>query len=81
MTARPNTASVAQELPVTWIVRRMAWVVLAWQSLVTTTDADLWGHVRFGLDVLRDRTLPSVNPVLVTRRIFRGRTTSGSAKR
>ena len=28
-------------------------------ALVTRADADLWGHIRFGLDLLRDRYLPA----------------------
>src|SRR6188768_2227494 len=33
---------------------------------VTRADADLWGHVRFGLDILRDRSLPTVDPYSFT---------------
>jgi hypothetical protein len=31
-----------------------------------TADPDLWGHVRFGLDMLRDRALPSHDPYSFT---------------
>jgi len=33
---------------------------------VTTVDPDLWGHVRFGLDILRDGALHSADPYAFT---------------
>jgi hypothetical protein len=33
---------------------------------VSRADADLWGHLRFGLDLLRDRALSSVDPYSFT---------------
>jgi hypothetical protein len=35
----------------------------------THADPDLWGHVRFGLDILRDRTLTTVDPYSFTQDI------------
>jgi hypothetical protein len=35
-------------------------------STLTWTDTDLWGHTRFGLDILRDHQLPSVDPYSFT---------------
>jgi hypothetical protein len=32
----------------------------------TLADPDLWGHVRFGLDILQHRALTSVNPYSFT---------------
>jgi hypothetical protein len=32
----------------------------------TSADPDLWGNVRFGLDILRDRSLPTVDPYSFT---------------
>ncbi|HET9369518.1 MAG TPA: hypothetical protein VFO19_04700, partial [Vicinamibacterales bacterium] len=32
----------------------------------TIAEADLWGHLRFGLDLLRDRHLPSIDPYSFT---------------
>lgn len=32
----------------------------------TRADADLWGHVRYGLDTLRDWALPSIDPYSFT---------------
>ena len=48
------------------------WLLLAGGLFVfalatfTRADADLWGHLRFGLDVLRDRALASVDPYSFT---------------
>lgn len=36
--------------------------LVAW----TTADPDLWGHVRFGLDILRDHELPARDPYSFT---------------
>ena len=35
-------------------------------STLTWTDTDLWGHTRFGLDILRDHELPSDDPYSFT---------------
>jgi hypothetical protein len=40
--------------------------VLAIALLPTWTDPDLWGHVRFGLDLLRDHHLPRIDPYSFT---------------
>ncbi|HYM22526.1 MAG TPA: hypothetical protein VEU08_04945 [Vicinamibacterales bacterium] len=42
------------------------WSVLAAVIVFTRTDPDLWGHVRFGLDVLRDHALPRGDPYSFT---------------
>ena len=34
--------------------------------LWTNSDPDLWGHLRFGLDILRDHRLPTVDPYSFT---------------
>ncbi|MCA1563235.1 MAG: hypothetical protein LC753_18740 [Acidobacteria bacterium] len=45
----------------------MAWTAFALITMTTTrTDPDLWGHVRFGLDWLRTRTLPAADPYSFT---------------
>jgi len=41
----------------------MVWFVVAAR---TQADPDLWGHVRFGLDMLETRSLPSVDPYSFT---------------
>ena len=40
------------------ILRVALWCVLLAAVTRTTTDPDLWGNVRFGLDILRDGTIP-----------------------
>jgi hypothetical protein len=41
--------------------------LLAFTGLTfTRADADLWGHLRFGFDILRDWELPSVDPYSFT---------------
>ena len=41
-------------------------VLAAALATYTRADADLWGHVRFGLDTLGTRTLTSVDPYSFT---------------
>ena len=48
-----------------WPVLGTALLLFAALS-ATRADADLWGHVRFGLDILRDRTLPTIDPYSFT---------------
>ena len=40
------------------IPRIVVWVLLFGLLTITRADPDLWGHVRFGLDILRDGALP-----------------------
>ena len=46
--------------------RPVAWILVALGILKTSADPDLWGHVRFGLDILRDRALVSIDPYSFT---------------
>lgn len=46
----------------TWAFALLAFAALTY----TTADADLWGHLRFGLDLLRDHHLTSVDPYSFT---------------
>jgi hypothetical protein len=41
-------------------------LALAALALFTFVDPDLWGHTRFGLDILRDHRLPTVDPYSFT---------------
>jgi hypothetical protein len=41
----------------TWLVRRIVWFALAILCVLSVTDPDLWGHLRFGLDILRHRSV------------------------
>jgi hypothetical protein len=46
-----------------WIMMAM---ILAPGIVLTRADPDLWGHLRFGLDMLSQHTLPSVDPYSFT---------------
>jgi hypothetical protein len=46
--------------------RPLTWIFVAFAILKTLADPDLWGHVRFGLDILRDRRLPIADPYSFT---------------
>jgi hypothetical protein len=48
------------------LLRVALWSVLIAIASYTRTDPDLWGHVRFGLDLFRDRSIPSVDPYSFT---------------
>lgn len=41
-------------------------ILLGSMLLVTRADADLWGHLRFGIDILETRAIPSVDPYSFT---------------
>ena len=43
------------------VLRIALWAILLAGAAHTTTDPDLWGHVRFGLDMLRDGSIPRVD--------------------
>jgi hypothetical protein len=47
-------------------LRIALWSVLLAVVAYTRTDPDLWGHVRFGLDVLHDGTLQKTDPYSFT---------------
>jgi hypothetical protein len=47
-------------------LRPAAWILLITAVLKTHADPDLWGHVRFGLDMIRDRALVSHDPYSFT---------------
>ena len=40
------------------LLRVALWCVLLAAVTYTSTDPDLWGNVRFGLDILRDGSIP-----------------------
>ena len=48
-------------------LRPVAWLAIASGVAITKADPDLWGHVRFGLDLLRDRVLHANDPYSYTR--------------
>lgn len=60
---RPLRASLAH---IGAALRPAAWITMGYAIVKTTTDPDLWGHLRFGLDIIRDRRLASVDPYSFT---------------
>ena len=48
------------------VVGAGALILLFVLSTATWTDSDLWGHTRFGLDMLRDHDLPTTDPYSFT---------------
>jgi len=48
------------------VLRVPAWIAACYVVLKTNADPDLWGHVRFGLDLLQSHHLPSVDPYSFT---------------
>jgi hypothetical protein len=48
------------------VLRVPAWIVACYAVLATRADPDLWGHVRFGLDMLQSHHLPRVDPYSFT---------------
>ena len=44
--------------PTRRVLRVALWCILLAAATFTSTDPDLWGHVRFGLDILRDARIP-----------------------
>lgn len=57
-TAAPHPSAVAGRLA--------AWIAAAVVCARAGVDPDLWGHLRFGLDLVRDWRLPSVDPYSFT---------------
>lgn len=58
--AQPSTFNVDKQICVGWLA--FALIVLT----ATGADPDLWGHVRFGIDWWRTRTLPGIDPYSFT---------------
>jgi hypothetical protein len=53
-------------IPPSAAFRPLAWLLMAVAIIETQADPDLWGHVRFGEDILRTRSLPVVDPYSFT---------------
>ena len=60
---RPLGASLAD---IGAALRPAAWITMGYAVVKTTTDPDLWGHLRFGLDIIRDRALTPIDPYSFT---------------
>jgi hypothetical protein len=52
-------------------------LLVAALALPTQTDVDLWGHLRFGLDIIASKQVAASGYVLVHERFAPGSTTSG----
>jgi hypothetical protein len=48
------------------LLRLAMWSILLAAATYTTTDPDLWGHVRFGLDMIHGAAVPSLDPYSFT---------------
>ena len=48
-------------LPTERLLRVAIWCAFLVVISFTTADPDLWGHVRFGLDILRDANIHQVD--------------------
>jgi hypothetical protein len=46
--------------------RVLLWSLIAGIASITVADPDLWGHVRFGLDIIRDLNLETQDPYSFT---------------
>ena len=62
-TRQPSVSSVMQTQR---LLRVALWSILLAAATYTSTDPDLWGNVRFGLDILRDASIPHVDPYSFT---------------
>jgi hypothetical protein len=47
-------------------LRLIGWLLIAAATVITVADPDLWGHLRFGLDLLVTRRLPVTDPYSFT---------------
>ncbi len=61
------SSAAARYLPsIPTVLRAALWSVLFAVITYTRADPDLWGHVRFGLDFLEERVLPTADPYSFT---------------
>jgi hypothetical protein len=68
MTMAPNPPHATQ-FPAWAALRPVAWLLMSFGAFKAYADPDLWGHVRFGLDMLQSRRLPSMDPYSFTQDI------------
>jgi hypothetical protein len=66
MTSRRAANVSAQPVELIWQIWVPGLVLAVILITATRTDPDLWGHVRFGLDWLRTRALPPIDPYSFT---------------
>lgn len=63
---RPGPSTVKRTEEHVFAARAAAAIVGAFVACYWKVDPDLWGHLRFGLDTIRDRRLESVDPYSFT---------------
>ena len=57
---RPKTDTL--QLVWRWSMAMLAVSLLCFVTVPTQADPDLWGHLRFGLDMLQTHSIPAVDP-------------------
>jgi len=58
-----ESARVSPKVPEREVIARtLAYTLSGIVACLWTADPDLWGHLRFGLDAIRDRGLASIDP-------------------
>jgi len=62
----PLTAAPSHRPRMEWVVTALLALFLVTPILATKAEADLWGHLRFGLDLLRSRHVPLADPYSFT---------------
>jgi hypothetical protein len=65
-TPEPHGAAFTISATPLMLCRITLWSFLALLVTTTAADADLWGHLRFGLDMLASKTLPTADPYSFT---------------
>src|SRR5690349_978476 len=65
----PPARDASHGVRAVWVLWVLVTLVLAPGLVVTRADPDLWGHVRFGLDILARPGLSSVDPYSFTQDI------------
>ena len=62
-----ESARVSPKVPEREVIARtLAYTLSGIVACLWTADPDLWGHLRFGLDAIRDRGLASIDPYSFT---------------
>ena len=53
-------------MTITRTLAAVSWLVVLAAATVTFADPDLWGHVRFGLDIVHSLSIPAIDPYSFT---------------
>ena len=62
----PAAGRARAEGPLVAATRPAVWILVAFGILKVQADPDLWGHLRFGLDLLAERMLTATDPYSFT---------------